>query len=356
MIDAAEWPVRKGSLVLRYSVAACLAICAGLALTDCVQAQPAGEFFKGKSLRFTVVYEPGGTYDLYSRLVIAHLPKHIPGNPTIVIQYMPGAGGLVGTLNLYEKAEPDGTQLGMLPRDIAINQMLHPQQARYDARRFNWIGRISSYTGVMFVMSRTGVKTADDLRRIAVVAGSWGNATDSFFTPTLLNALGGTRFKIVTGYRGAADVDLAIERGEADTRVASWTALKTTRGEWLSEGKIVVPFQTGLKRHPDLPQLPLISDLATTDEGHRILDAMNSDSSIGWNVVAPPGVPQDRVALLRTAFDATMKDPDFLADARKQGLEIVPGTGAEVEQIVVDTLATPAAAVSRLEAIIGGQK
>src|ERR1700724_4795726 len=238
-----------------------LAACIGFAAIASAQAQSAEEFFKGKTLRFTVVYEPGGTYDLYSRLLITHLSKHIPGNPTIVIQYMPGAGGMTGTVNLYEKAARDGTQLAMLPRDIAVNQMLHPDAARYDAKRFNWIGRIATYTGVMLVMSRTGAKTAEDLRRKDVVAGSWGNTTDSYVTPTLLNALAQTRFKIVTGYRGASDVDLAVERDEADARVASWTAVKTTRGAWLSEGRIVVPFQTGLKRHPDLPQLPLISDL-----------------------------------------------------------------------------------------------
>jgi tripartite-type tricarboxylate transporter receptor subunit TctC len=332
-----------------------LAAWVGFASVASAQAQSAEDFFKGKTLRFTVVYEPGGTYDLYSRLLITHLPKHIPGDPTIVIQYMPGAGGMVGTVNLYEKAARDGTQLGMLPRDIAVNQMLHPESARYDAKRFTWIGRIASYTGVMFVMSRTGVKTADDLRRNDVVVGSWGNTTDSFATPTLLNALAGTRFKIVTGYRGAADVDLAIERGEADARVASWTALKTTRGEWLKDGRITVPFQTGLKRHADLPDLPLIGDLATSDDGRRILEFMNSDSSVGWNAIAPPEVPADRVAALRSAFDATLRDPDFLADAQKQGLEIVPGRGDEVREVVEHTLATPPELVARLAAIIGGQ-
>jgi tripartite-type tricarboxylate transporter receptor subunit TctC len=345
--------VREGFIVVRFGV--WLALCFGFASLTCASAQPADEFFKGKSLRFTVTYAPGGTYDLYSRTLIAHLPRHIPGNPSIVIQYMPGAGGMTGTVNLYEKAARDGTQLGMLPRDIAVNQMLHPQEARYDAKRFNWIGRIASYTGVMFVMSRTGVKTADDLRHTEVVAGSWGNSTDSFVTPTLLNALAGTRFKIVTGYHGAADVDLAIERGEADARVASWTALKTTRGEWLRDGKIVAPLQTGLKRHADLAQLPLIGDLATSDEGRRILEFMNSDSSVGWNVVVPPDVPPDRVAVLRTAFDATMSDPEFLADAQKLGLEIVPGRGDEVQQVVAHTLAASPALVARLTAIIGGQ-
>jgi tripartite-type tricarboxylate transporter receptor subunit TctC len=334
-------------------LAASLALCLGSA--EAARAQAPADFFKGKTLRFTVVYEPGGTYDLYSRLVILHLGKHIPGNPSIVIQYMPGAGGMVGTVNLYEKAERDGTQLGMLPRDIAVNQMLHPEAARYDAKRFSWIGRVASYTGVMLVMSRTGVKTADDLRKDGLVAGSWGNTTDSFVTPTLLNALAGAHFKIVTGYRGAADVDLAIERGEADARVASWTALKTTRGEWLKDGRIVVPFQTGLKRHPDLPDLPLMSDLATSDDGRRILEFMNSDSSVGWNVIAPPGVPADRVAALRDAFDVTVRDPDFLADAQKQGLEITPGSGDEVQQVVEHTLATQPALVARVAAIIGGK-
>jgi tripartite-type tricarboxylate transporter receptor subunit TctC len=284
-----------------------------------------------------------------------HLPQHMPGKPSIVIQYMHGAGGMTGTVNLYDKAARDGTQIAMLPRDIAVNQMLHPDAARYDAKRFNWIGRIASYTGVMFVMSRTGVKTADDLRRSQVVAGSWGNTTDSFATPTLLNALAGTRFKIVTGYRGAADVDLAIERGEADARVASWTALKTTRSEWLKDGRIVVPFQTGLKRHADLPDLPLISDLATSDAGRRILEFMNSDASVGWNAVAPPEVPPDRVAVLREAFDATMRDPEFLADAQKQGLEIVPGRGDEVQQVVERTIATSPDLVAQLAAIVAGQ-
>jgi tripartite-type tricarboxylate transporter receptor subunit TctC len=320
-----------------------------------IPAHSADDFFQGKSLRFTVVYDPGGTYDLYSRLIIAHLSRHIPGHPAIVIQYMPGAGGMNGTLYLYGRAEQDGTQLGMLPRDIAVNQMLHPEASRYDARRFNWIGRIASYTGVVFVASHTGVKTADDLRRIVVAAGAWGPTTDSHVTPTLLNALAGTRMKIVTGYSGAAAVDLAIERQEVDARVASWTAVKTTHGAWLDDGRIAVLFQTGLKPHADLPQLPLISKLATSDEGRQILEFMNSDSSIGWNVVAPPNVPQDRVAILRAAFDATMQDPEFLADAKMHGLEIVPARGQEVEDIVRRSVAVPPLAINRVKAILAAR-
>jgi tripartite-type tricarboxylate transporter receptor subunit TctC len=262
---------------------------------------------------------------------------------------------MTGTLYLYGHAAADGTQLGMLPRDIAVNQMLHPEASRYDARRFNWIGRIASYAGVVFVASHTGVKTADDLRQIVVTAGAWGSTTDSHVTPTLLNALAGTRMQVVTGYSGAAEVDLAIERHEVDARVASWTSVKTTHGAALAEGSIVVPFQTGIKPHPDLPRLPLITALATSDEGRQILEFMNSDASIGWTVVAPPNVPADRVAILRRAFDATMQDPEFLAEARMRGLEIVPARGDEVEDIVRRTVAVPPQAVERVKAILAAK-
>ena len=166
----------------------------GLTAAD-VRAQGASDFYNQKAIKFVVTYEPGGSYDIYARLVANHMAKHIPGSPTITVQYMPGAGGLLGTLHLYEKAARDGTEIAILPRDIAINQMLRPDQARYDARTFNWIGTISTYAGVMFVASRTGVRTAEDLRRIPVVAGSWGPTTETYITPMLLNALAGTKFK-----------------------------------------------------------------------------------------------------------------------------------------------------------------
>lgn len=310
------------------------------------------DYYKGKSIRFTVVYEPGGTYDLYSRLVAKYLPAHIPGAPTITVSYMPGAGGLVGTMNLFTLAAQDGTALGMLPRDIAINQMLHPEEARYDARKFNWIGRVASYTGVMFVQSRTGVKVADDLTRKDVFVGAWGTTTDSFVTPTILNAVADTKFKILTGFRGAPDVDLAMERGEVDARVSSWTSVKTQWGEKLSAGQIVVPFQTGLKRHPDMPQLPLISDLAKTESGRAILEFISSDSSIGWNVIAPPNTPSDVVEVLRAAFDETMNDPALAMEAAKLGLEILPAAGREVQEVVAHTVSTKADLLDQLRSII----
>src|SRR5205823_3937939 len=232
-------------------------------------------------------------------------------------------------------------------------QMLRPDIARYDARRFNWIGTLSSYAGVMFVASRTGVKSAGDLRRIEVIAGSWGTTTETYITPTLLNALAGTKFKIVTGYRGGPDVDLAVERGEVDGRMSSWTLLKTQRAHWLANGFVTIPFQAGLKSHPDLQGVPLIGSLALTEEGRRIFEFQNSDAGIGWSVVAPPNVPPERVATLRAAFDRMVADPEFLAEAQKRGLEINPASGRELEEIVGRTVATPTSALVTLKKLIG---
>jgi tripartite-type tricarboxylate transporter receptor subunit TctC len=338
-------------MIRRWRYLATVVIVTMLAWPGAAAAQGTDDFGQ-KPIRFLVTYEPGGSYDLYARLVTTHMGKYLPGKPPIVVQYMPGAGGLLGTLHLYEKSPQDGTEIAILPRDIAINQMLRPETARYDARRFNWIGTLSSYAGVMFVASRTGVKTADDLRRIPVIAGSWGPTTETYITPMLLNALAGTKFKIVTGYRGGPDVDLAVERGEVDGRMSSWTLLKTQRASWLANGTVVMPFQSGLKSHPELTQIPLIADLATSAEGRRILEFQNSDAGIGWSVVAPPNVPAARVALLRQAFDKTMADPEFIADAAKRGLEINSATGQELEAIVGRTIATPADALASLKALL----
>ena len=338
-----------------FRLAVLLALCAALGWPQLSPAQTATEFFGQKTIKFVITYEPGGSYDLYARLVTMHLPKHLAGHPAMVMQYMPGAGGLLGTLHFHDKAAQDGSELAILPRDIAINQMLRHDTARYDARRFNWIGTLSSYIGVMFVASRTGVKSADDLRRIEVVAGSWGITTETYITPTLLNALAGTRFKIVTGYRGGPDVDLAVERGEVDGRMSSWTLLKTQRAHWLASGSVTIPFQAGLRSHPELAGVPLIASLALTEEGRRIFEFQNSDAGIGWSVVAPPNLPPERVALLRRAFDAMAGDAEFRADAQKRGLDVTPARGEALAALVQRTIATPPEALVTLKSILAIQ-
>ena len=305
-----------------------------------------------KPIKIVVASVPNGSLDLYARLLAAHLAKHLPGNPAVSVQYMPGAGGLVGTLYMYEKAAQDGSELAILPRDIPINQVLRPEATGIDARRFNWIGRMSSYEGIMYVASRTGVRVADDLRRIPVIAGSWGQTNETYTTPTLLNALAETKFKIVIGYRGGPDVDLAIEQGEVDARTSSWTSLKALRPQWLRDRFVVIPFQFGLKPHPELSDVPLMTSLAKTEEGRRILEFQNSPAEIGWSIVAPPNVPFARVAALRGAFDKAVSDPEYRADAQKRGLDINPSTGKELEDIVNRTVAMPAEALAALKRIL----
>jgi tripartite-type tricarboxylate transporter receptor subunit TctC len=333
-------------------LAALIVPCAmtGHAACGLAWAQGDADFFRNKTVKLAITFEPGGSYDLYARLAATHLSKHLPGQPAITVQYQPGAGGLVGILHFAEKAAQDGSELAILPRDVAINQRLRPETARYDARRFNWIGTLATYPGVMFIATRTGVKTAEDLRRITVVAGSWGPTSETFITPTLLNALADTKFKIVSGYRGGA-----VERGEADGRMASWTLLKTQRAQWLRDKFIVIPFQAGVTSHPELADVPLIGTLAKTEEGRRIFEFQNSDAGIGWSVVAPPNVPPERVALLRRAFDAMAADPEFRADAHKRGLDVTPASGEALTAIVERTIATPAEALVTLKTILGIQ-
>jgi tripartite-type tricarboxylate transporter receptor subunit TctC len=347
--------VKREEINMRAAVRLAVVVLLCATMGRAAAAQGDADFFRNKTVKLTITFEPGGSYDLYARLAATHLPRHLPGQPAMTVQYQPGAGGLIGILHFAEKAAQDGTELAILPRDVAINQRLRPETARYDARRFNWIGTLATYPGVMFIAARTGVKTAEDLRRIPVVAGSWGPTSETFITPTLLNALADTKFKIVSGYRGGPDVDLAVERGEADGRMASWTLLKTQRAQWLRDKFVVIPFQAGVTSHPELADVPLIGTLAKTEEGRRIFEFQNSDAGIGWSLVAPPNVPPDRVALLRRAFDAMAADPEFRADAEKRGLDVTPARGEALTAIVNRTIATPAEALVTLKTILGIQ-
>jgi tripartite-type tricarboxylate transporter receptor subunit TctC len=354
MNDGSPVRYRVSGRVARRCAAAILALCIGFVGPS--SAQTAADFFRGKTINFIVVFAPGGTYDFYSRLVATHLPRFVPGNPKIVVQYMPGAGGLNGAAHLATQSPRDGSELGMVDRGIAVNQVLHAESTPFDAGKFSWMGSVSSYGGIVQVSGRTGARTADDLRRIPVVMGSWGVETSSYTLPVLLDTLAGTKFKVVTGYRGAADVDLAIEGGEVDGRISSWGTLKFTKAAELDQGKIVVVLQSGVKRNPDLPDVPLVSEVATSERGRRILQFIDSDSAIGWSVLAPPGVPADRVAALRQAFDRMVADPEFLADAAARHLEVVPSTGDEVAAVVQRTLSTPADDIAIMSSLLAGKQ
>lgn len=327
-----------------------------IAGTVSAPAQSVADFYRQKTITVIVITSPGGTYDLYGRLVSKHLPRFMPGEPKGIVQYVPGANGVVGHVHLYNRSPQDGTEFALVSQDIAINQALYADSAKFDARKLQWIGRLSSYTGVMVVASRSGLKTAEDLRRIPIIAGAWGTTGQSYIVPTLLNALAGTKFKVVTGYPGAAAVDLAMERGEVDALSASWTSLKARKAQWLADKFAVVPFQLSMRRHPDLADLPQIRDLALTPEGRRIIGYVESDTGIGFSLAAPPNVPADRMAALRHAYGAMVADPEFLAEAQSRNLEIVPGTHQELEDIVSHTLSIPPDDLEKLRSLIGAGK
>jgi tripartite-type tricarboxylate transporter receptor subunit TctC len=348
MNDVEDW-------MARLMTHACCALFALIAGTIPLAAQSVADFYRNKTITVIVITAPGGTYDLYGRLAAQHLPRFLPGEPKGTVQYVPGANGVVGHLRLYNLSPKDGTEFALVSQDIAINQALYPNTAKFDASKLNWIGRLSSYTGVMVIASRTGVKAADDLRRIEVVAGAWGATGQSTVVPTLLNALAGTKFKVVTGYRGAAAVDIALERGEVDALSASWTSLKARKAQWLADKVVMVPFQLSHRRHPDLAHLPQIRELALTPEGRRILEYVESDTGIGFSLAAPPGVPAERIAALRQAYDKMIADPAFLAEAAARKLEIVPGNHQELAGIVSRTLSIPADDIQRLRTLIGAK-
>ena len=308
--------------------------------------------FHNKTLKMIVPYAPGGSYDLYARVVAEHMRVHVPGAAGLIVQNMPGAGGMVAVQNIYSREPQDGTSLAIMPREIVTNQLLRPEAAKYESRKFGWVGSVCAYSGVLYLASRVNVRSVGDLRSREIIIGSWGQGTDSFNTPKVLNAVAGTKFRVVVGYSGGPEIDIAVERGEADGRVASWTFLKTQKPSWLQSDFISVPFQTGLMRHPELPSIPLITELAQDDDGKQILQIMNADSGIGWSFATAPGVPPDALSVLRKAFDATMADRSFRADAEKRGLEVLPSTGPEIAQLVNATLGTSDAVVQKLRSIL----
>lgn len=293
------------------------------------------DFFAGKNITVLIGYAAGGTYDAIARLVSRHMSRHIPGNPTFVLQNVPGSGGIKAILNLYSVAPRDGTTLGMLARSYAIEPAFNPQMAKYDPARFFPIGSTSKEVSVGVVWHTQGIKSLDDLQTQQITAGATGVTDDTGRFPTLIRKLTGAKIKVVTGYPGGNDVTMAMERGEVDARIGwSWGSLKSRSKPWLDDKKINVLVQMALQKAPDLPDVPLIMDFAKSDIDKKALELLFSPQISAWPLIAPPEVPKERIAILRRAFDSTMKDPAFLADAEKLGIEVDPVSGEMMQQVV----------------------
>jgi tripartite-type tricarboxylate transporter receptor subunit TctC len=332
-----------------------LALASLLAATSVAATQPAEVAFKGKVINLYVGFAPGGTYDYYSRLVARHMGRHIPGNPTIVAHSMPGAGSLQAANFLYAVAPKDGTAIGMITQNAAIEEVLRSPGVQYKAAEFNWIGRVSGILEIHFTRKTSKAKMIADAMQHEVLLAGTGPGSPSESYPKLLNALVGTKLKVISGYPGSTQGMLAMERGEVDGALTSWHTLNRTRASWIANRDINLLVQYALQRHREVSDVPTVLDLATTPEARRVFQFYLGNTQIGRSIVAPPGIPADRIKLLRDAFDAMLKDPDFRTEIDKGQAEFDPAAGEQVQRSIGETAGVDKDIAERVQAILRGR-
>jgi tripartite-type tricarboxylate transporter receptor subunit TctC len=308
--------------------------------------------YQWKSLTIITSTGAGGTYDLIARLVARYMPKYLPGNPTAIVQNMPGGGNVVATNYMYNNALKDGTYIAVINDAIPLHQVIDGRGVRFDADKFNWLGSPGDRNSVTFAWHTSGIRTIEDVMQREVALGGTGVGSSIVIYPTAMNKVLGTKFKIVLGYRSSAEVFLAMERGEIGARSVGLTSVLAEYPEWIAEKRINFLFQVGARRDPMLPDVPLLTELAKTEEQRQILALISSPTLLGQPYLAPPGVPQDRVATLRAAFMSTMRDPAFLADVKRASYDAVPLTGEDVARFVHQTVTAPPDIVAKARAII----
>ena len=319
-----------------------------LGFGDRAHAQPESDF-KGKTITIYIGFGSGGGYDQYARLFARHVGRHIPGNPTIVPSNMPGANGIVAANYLYNSAAKDGTAIGFLYQAIAQDQVLLQTNVQYDATKFNWIGRITSTAEIMYTWHRAPVQKVEDLAKRETVFGVAGPLIVTY--TRLLNSSIGARFKIVRGYKSTAEIHIAMERGEVEGAYSSLSTVRSGWNNWLTDKQINILVQMVPERHPDLADVPTIVELGKTAEDKAVMNFFAASGAVGRSTVAPPGVAPDRLGILRTAFHATMRDPQFLAEARQMKLDVEPLPGDELAKLAKRVVGVGAAERERAQAM-----
>ena len=312
------------------------------------QAQPVADFYRGKTLRMLIGYGPGGGYDIYGRLVAEFLPRHLPGNPTIVAQNMPGAGSFVAAKYIYDVAPKDGTVFGSLAQTLALDSMTNTN-AKLDVAKMPYIGRVVTNIDTGAALPKTGIKSFEDVRAKQYNVGASGGGSTTVLFPTALNTYAGAKFKLVRGYSGTIDILLAMERGEVDIVGAyGLPGMLASHPGWVERGEATILYQASLKRHRLLPNVPTLPELAQSDEGRQVLRAAASTGEIGRSILTTPGVPPERLAALRSAFRAMVTDPDFIAACEKRNLMIDGAAGEEIDDVVRETLRLPQAVAEKI--------
>jgi len=335
--------------MLKTASALALALAAGLSLAPApVLAQAAG----GKATTMIIGFGPGGGYDLWARTVARFIGKHLPGTPTLVTQNMPGAGSYVAASYIYNLAPKDGTVLGLIARDAVLGPLTGAAGARFDPTKMAWLGTPTTETNVCISMANSKVKTLKDLYSTELIVGDTGPGTGTRSYPVALSALLGMKFKIVSGFPSSSDVFLAMERGEVEGICESLDSVSGKRPDWISSKKVNILFQGGAEPNPVLGDTPFILNEAKTEQQKAEIKFLYAGQGIGRPFVAPPGLPADKLQMLRDAFDATMKDPEFLAEAEKLKLETAPRNGAYLTALINEIYATPKDTVDKIGKLI----
>jgi tripartite-type tricarboxylate transporter receptor subunit TctC len=310
-------------------------------------------FYAGKTIRLVVGIDVGSGYDVNARLLARYLGNHIPGKPSIVVQNQPGAGSAIMTSQLYTTGPFDGTAIGAAFAGMPTQPLLQPGSGiRFDPVKLNWLGNTNRETHVTYVWHTSPVQSLDELKSKQLIMGAQAPGSSQVDFPVVANALFGLKFKVISGYGSTSKINLALESGEVQGTIAAWTSVKTLSSQWLADKKIKVIAQWALRPNAELPGVPNALDLAKTDAEQAALRLVMARLDIGRPFFLPPGVPAERVAALRKAFDETMKDPAYLEEAKKLSIDVDPLTGAELGTLVEQVSKTPADTVARVRAAL----
>jgi tripartite-type tricarboxylate transporter receptor subunit TctC len=328
-------------------------VIAAFAVPASVHAQSPAEFYKGKTVEIYIGYSVGGAYDAHARLLARHMGKHIPGNPTVINKNMEGAGSLRLANWLYTVAPKDGLIFGIIGRGIPFDPLLGRGGAQFEATKFSWIGSANDEVSICAAWHTTPVEKFEDLTAKEMIVGGTAGSADTDQFPRVLNGVFGTKMRVISGYPGGAEINLAMERGEVQGRCGwSWSSVPATHPQWIKDKKIKILAQLSLAKHPDLLDVPLVMDLVKNEEQRQILRLIFARQVMGRPFLGPPGIPADRLATLRKAFMDTMKDPDFLAEAKKADLEVTPVPGEDIQKLVEEIYQTPKEIADKAAAMV----
>ncbi len=341
---------------------ACYILAAGLALGFATLSHATThEFYKGKTIRIVVGFSPGDVFDLWARLFANHMGKHIPGNPEIIVQNMTGAGTMIAANYIYNVAKPDGLSLASIIRSLYFDQLVGRKEVQFDWSKFTWIGSPVQSDLHMYMRTDAPYKTIEDIRKAAEPpkCGSQATGDTGYFLPKLFEETVGLKFRIVTGYPGGGDIDLAVERGELHCRAMTIEAFfaREPFHTWRNTGFVRSAIQTGRKRYPKLSDVPTLYELMdqykTPEESRRLATVILAAGVIGRPIIGSPGIPPDRVKILRDAYAKTLKDPEFLAEVKRRKFELDPTSGEELEALAKEVIAQPPEVIERMKKLLG---